>query len=61
MDFIIRSPIRNNRGKMIFFPLGVDKIASTIQGIFQQEEISRFLNQNSPVKICKFFSLRVTA
>ncbi len=46
---------------MIFFPLGADEIASTIQGIFQQEEISRFLNQNPPVKICKFFSLRVTA
>gem|GEM_PF-5699417 len=50
MDLIIRSPIRNNRRKMILFPLGSDKIASTVQGIFQQEEIFRFLNQIPPVK-----------
>ncbi len=38
MDFIIRSPIRNNRGKMIFFPLGVDKIASTPKGFSSKKK-----------------------
>ena len=36
---------------MTLFPLGSDEIASTVQGIFQQEEIFRFLNQNPPVKV----------